>query len=148
MDRRLRRDAGGIRSLAEVLRDHGGALRYDLLALGLRIEDLGTPELSWLDVAATIHYRPLDSALSRSIDGEESLWGLAEQLLAAIADRIEAGNWQRGGGKGSRPKPIMRPGVGPKKTNVSSRSFDSMTIEEFESRNAARSIKQPTTKGG
>lgn len=33
-------------------------------------------------------------------------WTLEEHLLAAIVDQLAAANWQRGGGKGSRPEPI------------------------------------------
>jgi hypothetical protein len=37
---------------------------------------------------------------------------LEAHLLAGAADRLAAGNWQRGGGKGKRPPLIPRPGVG------------------------------------
>lgn len=43
------------------------------------------------------------------------MWGLQEHLLANIADVLRGANWQRGGGKGSKPKPMPRPGVGPAK---------------------------------
>lgn len=33
-------------------------------------------------------------------------WTLSEQLLAHIVDLISLGNWQRGGGKSSKPKMI------------------------------------------
>lgn len=47
-----------------------------------------------------------------ALDGETAVWGLTEQLLAAIADGVRVGNWQRGGDKKvKRPKPIPRPGV-------------------------------------
>lgn len=39
-------------------------------------------------------------------------------LLALIADLLAGANWQRGGGKGQRPKPIPRPGVGPQTTRI------------------------------
>lgn len=48
-----------------------------------------------------------------AISKGESAWGLREQLLALNADLVAGGNWQRGGGKGPRPKPIKRPGAGP-----------------------------------
>ena len=44
----------------------------------------------------------------------ESAWGLAEQLAAVQADALHGANWQRSGGKGQKPKPIPRPGAGPK----------------------------------
>lgn len=46
-------------------------------------------------------------------------------LLASIADIGAMANWQRGGGKGSKPKPIKRPGVGPKVEQIEMDAFDS-----------------------
>lgn len=34
-----------------------------------------------------------------------------EQLLALAIDTLRHGNWQRGGGKGAKPKPVPRPGA-------------------------------------
>lgn len=56
----------------------------------------------------------MTSALMRSIHGDESYWGLNEQLLAAAVDTLRVSNWQRAGGKGEHPDPIERPGVEPK----------------------------------
>lgn len=38
-----------------------------------------------------------------------AMWGESEYLLAGIADRLAAANWQRGGGRGAKPEPVMRP---------------------------------------
>lgn len=38
-------------------------------------------------------------------------WTPTEYLLAEITDAIRGGNWQRSGGKGSRPRRIPRPGA-------------------------------------
>lgn len=57
-----------------------------------------------------IRHLPAESATRRVLD-ETSPWGLPEQLLAAAVDALQAANWQRQGGKGTRPKPIPRPGV-------------------------------------
>lgn len=54
---------------------------------------------------------PADSAYGREVLGEDHVWGLAEQLLAATHDRLAEGNWQRGGCKGKRPQLIPRPGT-------------------------------------
>lgn len=89
----------------------------------------------------------MDSALSRVIDGEDAMWGLSEQLMAAVVDRLGQMLWQNGGGKGRRPEPIQRPGTRAKKTDVSSRKFDVMTIEQFDRRHAARVANQKS-KGG
>jgi hypothetical protein len=35
------------------------------------------------------------------------MWPLEAQLLGQIIDLLAAANWQRGGGKGSRPKSIL-----------------------------------------
>lgn len=36
-------------------------------------------------------------------------WDTIEHLLAAVVDLLAAANWQRGGGKGQKPKPVPRP---------------------------------------
>lgn len=41
--------------------------------------------------------------------GEYAAWTADTYVLAVIADLLQAGNWQRGGGKGPRPKPLPRP---------------------------------------
>ena len=38
-------------------------------------------------------------------------WTLDRFYLADIRDGIAGGNWQRGGGKGSRPEPARRPQI-------------------------------------
>jgi len=59
-----------------------------------------------------VRHLPRSSALVREIEGEDSPWGLTEQLLAAAVDALNGANWQRGGGKRKdKPKPIPRPGV-------------------------------------
>jgi hypothetical protein len=47
------------------------------------------------------------------LDPDGNGWGIGEHLLAATLDTLRGANWQRGGGKGSKPKPIPRPGIGP-----------------------------------
>lgn len=42
---------------------------------------------------------------------EAATWSADTHLLATVADLLAGGNWQRGGGKGRRPKPIQRPGA-------------------------------------
>lgn len=54
---------------------------------------------------------PRESATFRELNPDESVWGLPEQLLAAVVDVLRAANYQRGGSKGQKPKPIPRPGV-------------------------------------
>ena len=43
--------------------------------------------------------------------GEHADWTLTDHLLAVVADQLAIANWQRGGGKSKRPKPIPRPGA-------------------------------------
>lgn len=65
------------------------------------------------------------------MQGEDHVWGITEQLLAAAVDALNGANWQRGGGKQrDKPKPIPRPGT----RNEESKSFgrDAVTIEEID----------------
>lgn len=54
---------------------------------------------------------PRDSAVMLAVapQREVELWDASAYLLAHIADLLAAGNWQRGGGRGSRPRPLTRP---------------------------------------
>lgn len=64
------------------------------------------------EVAAMAAHLPPESATMRALSPPQS-WGIPEYLLAAAVDALHAANWQRGGGKGKRPKPIPRPGLEP-----------------------------------
>lgn len=78
---------------------------------------------------------PRDSALARAQLGESALWGVAEHLMAHAVDRLGAGNWQRGGGKGQRPKPFPRPGARP---NSETFNGEAVPLEEMKRRFAER----------
>lgn len=104
---------GEVLGLAELVDQHESAIAYDLLERGLRLRDLPSERLTWADLRTIVTHLPRGSALHRERAGEDSEWGLAEQLLAAIADALNGANWQRAGSKGRAPKPIDRPGVRP-----------------------------------
>jgi len=67
---------------------------------------------------------PAGSALSRSTTGTS--WSQEDELLAGILDTLRSGNWQRGGGKGPRPKPLRRPGSKSTKTIGTPVAIDEM----------------------
>jgi hypothetical protein len=100
---------GGIAGLSALLGEFGEAIRYDLLTVGLRLDDLGTSDLSWTDLKAVIVHSPPGSAFQRARHGEYATWTAETHLLAVIADALRIGNWQRTGSKRGRPKPIPRP---------------------------------------
>lgn len=87
------------------------ALHYDLMQIGWSVWDIESQALSWFDLKCFVRFLPMDSALMRSLHGDDSYWGLKEQLLAAAVDTLRVANWQRGEGKGDEPEPIERPGV-------------------------------------
>lgn len=115
MEGRLGARRGEIAGLLILLADEQKreALEYDLLALGLRLDDLGTRRLSWRDLWVVVRQAPRSSAIVLATD-PDSRWGLPEQLLAAAVDALRAANWQRGRARRHEyPKPIPRPGVEP-----------------------------------
>jgi hypothetical protein len=75
------------------------------------------------------------SFLARELAGEHADWGLVEHLLAAAVDALHGANWQRGGGKRSRPKPWPRPGVGAKSESFTG---ESVPLDEMKARFAER----------
>jgi hypothetical protein len=50
--------------------------------------------------------------MARIHGDEHALWTMNELLLASVLDVLALANWQRAGGKGNKPKPIPRPGMG------------------------------------
>jgi len=51
----------------------------------------------------------VDSALHRKLYPKSWQWGTDTDFLAAILYVLQGANWQRVGGKGTRPKPVTRP---------------------------------------
>ncbi|AEK07767.1 tail assembly chaperone [Mycobacterium phage Avani] len=102
---------GGIIGLSDLLDgEHGGAIRADLLARGWTIRDIG-PRISWGDVRDLIAWLPPngDSAYYRSLHPRSWWWTPLFDFLAMILVTLQGANWQRGGGKGTRPKIQKRP---------------------------------------
>lgn len=110
MARRVGHAAGGIRALLRFLTEEGieKALAFDLMERGRSIHDLGTARLSWIELDALITHAPAGSAI-RTLRDPLSPFRTAEgQLLSTVVDTLAGANWQRGGGKGARPQPLMR----------------------------------------
>jgi len=83
--------------------------------MGRRLDDLGTPALSWRDLLVIVRNVGPSSALARALKPELAAWAsgqVAADLLAVIADLLAISNWQRQGKKSAaKPKRIKRPGV-------------------------------------
>jgi hypothetical protein len=124
---------GGILGLLRVLDGHGEAIRADLFNAGRSLDDLGSPGFSWIDLRAFLRWSPPTSAFSRSFHGEELIaWSDPKvHLLATIADLLAGANWQRGGSKGSKPKPIQRPGDRQKLGGRQQTVMDIDALDEF-----------------
>jgi hypothetical protein len=72
--------------------------------------------LSWRRLAVLLRHLPREAATVQAQHGDKVAWGTTEYLLAAAVDALNVANWQRQRKKGAkRPKPITRPGDGPKK---------------------------------
>ncbi|MFC4374088.1 DUF5361 domain-containing protein [Nocardia halotolerans] len=114
MARAFGAEPGGILGLDALLEEHGEAIEYDLIALGLRLRMLGTDALGWTDLRAIVKHLPMESALLRVMYPEASRWQTAEHLLADVADSLHWLMWARtdDGRRGrNRPEPIARPGL-------------------------------------
>lgn len=84
-----------------------------MIALGLRLRDLGSESFTWSDLRAIVKHLPQDAALRRSTHPEESRWGVSEYLLAVIADSLRWLVWAKtkdAKRNRNKPKPIPRPG--------------------------------------
>lgn len=125
--------SGGILGLRVDLLVHSGrreAIHYDLFRAGRSLDDLGSEALTWLDlkVFATFVQQDHSSALGRELHGPT--WSIEAQLLAEVTDALNMANWQRGGKRSApRPKPVPRPWLTPKSTNLGS---DPIPISAFD----------------
>lgn len=72
---------------------------------------------TWRDLFTILkHSKPGSAYYTYMVGDDASPWGLSEQLLADIADKLAIQIWfkTKDGQKGrNRPKPIKRPGVDP-----------------------------------
>lgn len=132
MGEALRDRVGGIRRLYRLLREHGGAVDFDLgrYRPGTNLRHLFTGELTHRELISFIKHLPLDSATVRQMHPGESHWDPAYQRLTDIADLLLLGNWQRGGDEHA-PKPDMfpRPGAeqpAPKQQHLTPEEFDAL----------------------
>jgi len=126
---------GGIAGLDRLIDEFGEAIESDLIQVGLRVRDIGY-ELTWPEFKAFINnLEPSPrSALYRAQYPKSWWWTPEMDFLAAIAHAVQSANWQRGGGRGPRPKPMKRPKETRKQT---SRSFDPKTADELAARRQA-----------
>ncbi|MFB9661601.1 hypothetical protein ACFQS3_02665 [Glycomyces mayteni] len=76
----------------------------------LDIADVYTGALSPAKAFRLMLRLPAASRFIRAVAGPKAEWNASEYILAGILDTLANANWQRGGGKGRRPKPIPRPG--------------------------------------
>lgn len=113
MAARNRNQPGGILGLAEALDEPSlcSAVEAELIRFGLRLRWLcdGTDRLNWRDLHVIIREATTDSPVIAAFHPNYHGWDIKTHLLACISDILAGANWQRGGGKGERPKPIERP---------------------------------------
>jgi hypothetical protein len=77
----------------------------------VRLADLGTGRLTWMELVALVRGLPPTSRLAAALTGRAA-WSQAEYLLADIWDVLASANWQRGGDRHApRPKSYPRPGA-------------------------------------
>lgn len=65
--------------------------------------------MTWRRLRVLMSQLPRESRLVRRLDPRAE-WSATDHLLASVIEALRAGNWQRGGGKGPRPRPLKRPG--------------------------------------
>ena len=107
----VRHERGGILSLLTIIGDHGEALEFDLIRLGLRLRDCPSPGFNWRDLWVICRRLGRDSELYKAMNPEDdTAWSVTDYLLAMIADNTAFRLWQAANGKGKKPRPVPRPG--------------------------------------
>jgi hypothetical protein len=80
------------------------AVTADLIESGVRVHWIGTDRFSWADFAAWVAKRPPPSILYQAVHGVHH--DPVQRMLGLMIEVLRAGNWQRGGGKGQKPRQI------------------------------------------
>ena len=83
-------------------------MAFDLMERGRSIHDLGSIRLSWIELGAFITHAPPDAAIRMLRDPLSAFRTAESTLLSTVVDTLAGANWQRGGGKGARPQPLMK----------------------------------------
>jgi hypothetical protein len=83
------------------------------------IADLVAGRITARQVIRWLENQPPGNAVERSMLGEDAEWTLTNHLLAGVVDLQQQGNFMWSDGKGPKPKPVPRPGVGqPKRSGT------------------------------
>ncbi|WP_326806642.1 hypothetical protein OHB04_02300 [Streptomyces sp. NBC_01775] len=120
----VRYGAGGIHGLAQLLREHGEAVEWDMAHYwpGRSLLELYRGEMSWRELRVFLRYLPEGSATHRAVrpkKPDEEFWTPDRHLIATVVDAVRENTFATvklgGDPKKTRrlkpPKPIPRPGV-------------------------------------
>lgn len=115
----MRGGPGGSRQLRHLLTRYGGAIeadlhRYHQVRLNQALYGRKEDRIPAREILNWIRYLPRDSAFAHEVLGDQADWQVDTHLLAHVAFLLAGANWQRGGGKGTRPKPIKPKAAKPK----------------------------------
>lgn len=100
---------GGIAGLARLLSEHGEAIEYDLIRLGLRLDWLGTQCFSWRDLWVIVRQCGPDTALWRADDCRREQT-VTTDLLRSVEFSLRVLAWQntKDGATGrNAPQPVL-----------------------------------------
>lgn len=84
----LRGDLGGIRELRELIEEHPSEVERELIGLGLRLDQLGSPALTWRDLKVIVLHCAPGTALRTVLQGFDS-WTRLE-MIAAVQANLQA----------------------------------------------------------
>ena len=113
---------GGIASLSAFVDEHPQAVQADLIKVGLRLRDVGSPHFTWGDLSALVWSFMQDRESNTARDyytADDLAWDAHAHLLAAIFDAVQIVSWtfrdvMSGGKGGDPPEPMPRPGIKPR----------------------------------
>ncbi len=100
---------GGIRQLLDLIEEHGSALEYDLITLGLRLRDCPSEGFDWRDLLVIVRNSDDRSRLWQSQNPKFAGWTLTDRLLAICANALRWLVWSKtkdGSKNRNRPEPI------------------------------------------
>lgn len=133
MGRGVRRHLGGIGGLLRLLREHGEAVEYDLITLGLRLDCLGSEALTWRDLLVIVRQSSgrRESALHRALNPAHQ-HTVEVEMLRAVEYRLHWLVWAKteDGAKRRNPPEPIRFSWEPRPRNEY--TGDTMTVAEWD----------------
>lgn len=129
MDRQPKRLA----TVLWLIDNHSDELEYELIRNGLRLRQLGTPQLSWHDIWIIAAHAPPKSPLAAALDPRMA-WDRTDWWLRSIEHSLRWLVWAKtkeAAKNRGRPKPLEPPGGKPRRKDPELTGMGKQALNDY-----------------